>query len=184
MFKYSNEFDGKTGGHVPFDTQSCDATKSLRHLCSEAMEATGGLKEEAADLVIKKLRNNPDLYCELVGQIIHTAVWRVVGEIMRSDRNTFFGSLTEAGSDNISGLRSMAVKNMFDYPLIGGHKLGDASKVELAESIQHHEMYAKANKQKAVWLISIKKLIGDKIVRDAVTEEQIASLAEEAGIAV
>lgn len=84
---------------------------------------------------------------------------------------------------NQIGLNEAAKRNILDYPLSGGKRLGDATSGDLDEMIGYHRSFATANAKKANWLSEIRKrLHGTRTVGDVLSAQQVQQLYERAGL--
>lgn len=90
-----------------------------------------------------------------------------------------------ASSNSKAAIRRMAKRNLMDFPLIGGLRLGDATREALVSQIEHHEHNATENAKRAVWFGAVvKKLKKDRTVSESMTEADLGKLALQAGMNV
>jgi hypothetical protein len=76
---------------------------------------------------------------------------------------------------------SLAVSNLMLFPLHGGIRLGDATRVEISQTADHYAKLAKDTGHKSRWLTLIAQSLGDgEKVSDKFTEERLAELKREA----
>lgn len=116
--------------------------------------------------------------------LLDAAIWYAIRHAAASARPAYFRREAAEESDlSKRGLRLMAARNMYDYPLMGGLRLGDATREDLAENIAKHEADAATNAKKAAWLTSVSRHVTeDKRVRECLDSEALERLAEAAGL--
>lgn len=93
-------------------------------------------------------------------------------------------NLIEAVPDDLSGMLTTIDKNartLYDYPLPGGVKLGDATQAQLDLGIEEYARQSRGMLSNSVWLKSVRKAMGKhEHVRDGVTLKIIATLRKKA----
>jgi len=173
------------GGQKFVDTQRNTAAKSssLYVICRDALTKHKD-KDEATESAIAYIKGNKKVYASVVNKLIEKAVKQAIRLAMNESRRDMLQTSLQTSprrGDPAAALKRMAARNFFEYRLVGGHFIGDATKHELTASINFYEWQSDSYSKKAAWLSSVKKLIGNKLVREALTEEKIGKLAQDAG---
>jgi hypothetical protein len=70
--------------------------------------------------------------------------------------------------------------SLYEWPLPGGQKLGDASRAEVTAAADFYSHLAERNGARGSWLRAVsEKVRGEKAVRDCVTEKVLQTLREK-----
>lgn len=118
----------------------------------------------------------------LTEPLLDSAIWMLVRKASAGTRRAFKASAVVSGSDDVSGSRAIgerAAREWFDYPLRGGLRLGDADAAALKVEIEHHFALAKSNNAMGKFLEEIQRKIGQKMVRDALSNQQLRTIAKK-----
>lgn len=166
-------------GHRADENQAVSAV-SPGLIAKQCLEEADGDWEQAAQLMEARVLNDDALYKEVALPLIKRAVWALVRGASRKKRQTFFSN-RRVGKDTTTGIKAVAAMNWLDYPLMGGQKLGDATREDLQKNIEKHVSDAKENEKKANWLSRIQSGVVT-VVRDSLSSDKIAELAEEVGL--
>jgi len=157
--------------------------RTVMMVARDCLRKAKGDWKKADALFKRELARDQGLYDELVGPLVDAAVWTAISKAGRDERQKFKVSGLTVGPDNTNGLNEIAQKYADDwlsYPMRGGKRLGDASKDDLLQEIEMHELFASENKTMAVFYGRILKRMGRaKQVKDKLTNDVIASINEE-----
>ena len=168
----------------------------LNELVKAAMEESSGDWDGAVEILRKKLRGNKRLFDEVVWPIILISLRYQVRNNDHLDRMSFWGAMNKLDGDGVSGESDMSqarrtallestmssIGSIYNYPLQGGKKLGDARRADMQVEISWHDSMAKANRVRADWFKMIAARLPDEktAVRKALTETEIMEMGKAA----
>ena len=169
---------------------------TLNELVKAAIEEGGGGWDDAVEILRKKLRGNKRLFDEVVWPIILISLRYQVRSHDHLDRISFWNVMNAVGGDGVSGESDMSearrtallqstmssIGSIYNYPLQGGKKLGDARRADMQVEISWHDSMAKANRVRADWFKMIVARLPDEktAVRKALTETEIVEMGRVA----
>lgn len=123
----------------------------LDDLAREAWQQADGDVDIAVDTVMSKLKADSSLMRAAIEPMLQWACRSAVESIMRASRQQYRQSATVPSQNVLDGLRSRAERNLMDFPLRGGKKLGDATGAELIEEAVDRELSATTMIRDARW---------------------------------
>lgn len=164
---------------------------TLNELIKTAMQEADGVWDDAVESLRRKLRGSKALFDEIVWPIILISLRYKVRNRDALNRSDYWSEVI--GSDGISGELQMsearkmallestakAIGSIYNYPLQGGKKLGDAIKSDLENEIAWHDKMAHVNGMRAEWFgMMAARLPNEKVkVRKALTEAEIIEMS-------
>lgn len=155
------------------------AFESIDEIISYAMEKADGLWEEARSIAFGELSKIPSLYDSLSESLIRARI----KDIIRKHSHDTRSSLLEPQPDRTradGALAKMAVRNLYNFPLAGGRKLGDGSKSEVQDQARFYHTQAMTEFKRAHWLTIIAKGMGGReIVKSRYSLEDLTNLLAE-----
>jgi hypothetical protein len=165
-------------------------TRTLSSISRDALEARDGNWKEAADLTLDELRADAELLWAVVEPHLPKIVWESVRKEAHAMRRSFFHATEDmdevdaAHEEASKRLREVHKNSIYDYPLSGGLKLGDATKPQVLSEADWHAALERGNGRQKWWLRAVARQMPKKdneaIVRDHVAEDVIESLHAEA----
>lgn len=138
----------------------------------------------AAVLLRQRMDEDQALRDALLEPMIDRAIWCAMRHCVQAIRRDFgqaSAPLRSVNPDNTIGIKAVAKRSWYDYPLPGGILLGDARAIDLSAAINEHDRNARTNAAKAKWLRVVVDRVrphGDKRVRDVISEAALAKIAE------
>lgn len=155
-----------------------DAPPSLRLLAREALSEADGDWSDAAARLRARIERDPALRDALLATLIDGATWALIRGAAHETRSAYTRPASEASTANAQDrIRHLARVSLYEWPLPGGQKLGDASREELTGAADFYAQLAERNGARGSWLRAIaEKVRGEKVVRDCVTEKQLETL--------
>ena len=169
---------------------------TLNELVNAAMKESSGGWDDAVEILRKKLRGSKRLFDDVVWPIILISLRYQVRSHDHLDRMSFWNAISAVGGDGVSGESDMSqarrtallestmstIGSIYNYPLQGGKKLGDARRSDMQVEISWHDSMAKANGVRADWFKMIVARLPDEktAVRMALTETEIMEMGKAA----
>ena len=164
---------------------------TLNNLIEEAMREVDGVWDDAVESLRKKLRGSKKLFDEVIWPIIlislrykvrsHDAIDRLDywNEVIAGDGVSGESHMSEARITALMESTVKAIGSIYNYPLQGGKKLGDAIKSDLEVETDWHDKMARTNGVRAEWFRMIAaRLPNAKVtVRKALTEVEIIEMS-------
>jgi hypothetical protein len=160
--------------------EKIEATASIYDLALECLEAEGGDVREAAKRLGVRLMEDEHLRASVLEDLVQIAVSRAV-DSKTSDARRRIWRQSADGPAQVVALANGIFNSLYDFPLAGGVKLGDATKDQvLAQANAYGTVIADIQvKRRFMQAIAGKLKVGDR-VRDVMTEDQLRSLKSEA----
>lgn len=154
---------------------------SQSSLIRNAWEAHEGDMPAAIDALALRITTDAELRATLMAPIIRA--W------CRDQISAYVGSLRVAAvettreSQRGERLRSVIGMTLFDFPLPGGKRLGDANAAEIAEGAQAYAETAADAAHKSRWLQAVAAKVGKRNrCEEALTLAQLEALMEAAKV--
>ena len=152
---------------------TAESPPSLSDIARTCLEQAGGDWQRAAQLMRAAIEDDPAMLRQLVSPLIDTAIWQYIRKVS----HTFRREVQQQSHSDVTGIHAVAAseeKKWLDkFLLSGGMPLGDAKKDKLSQEAQWHRTLIESSTAKAEFFQAIAKRIGDKCVRDVLTNEQI-----------
>ena len=157
-----------------------------------ALDEADGDWQKAAAIFRGWLDDDPDLKAALLEQFLEKGIWLAIRHVSNSKRRWLNrGEQDQPKSDDngTSGLEAMAATNAakyFDYPLVGGKRLGDATIEDLEIERDMHRQFAVSNDIKAqrfdliISAMKKKRSHREKTAEELITLDQLMKLWEQA----
>lgn len=157
---------------------------TTRDFIREIVDAAGGDWNAAVEIGEKRLEKDPDLLAELQNEIVREWLRYRVRQCSASERSGSTVPFPKANADNPSGLLSMAKatqRSLYDEPLMGGKRLGDATRDEILDHVEMHSKLARSNAFKARWFQAIADAMPERArVQDCIAEAELAAMRTQA----
>jgi len=158
---------------------------AIDEIATEALEKAKGDVIKATAIMAKRVLDNDVLYHRLMDPLVQNACYDVVRGLIRKNRGQIYNMpqpTPERASLGVLSLATGLLATLLDFPLPGGKRLGDATRVEINGHVVFYETQSKDMRIKARWL----KLVAGRLRRDDVTvaevlsDKQLRRLKEEA----
>lgn len=159
---------------------------SINGLAVKALDDAGGDWEKGAAIFRKWVDDDPDLRAALLEPFLEKGIWRAIRRAAREQRKPGRKGNPLDGNKGIEAMAETMAEVYFDYPLVGGVKLGDATISKLEFERDMHQTFATSNRIKAkrfqlIIDVMVKKRANrDKTVRDLMSHDKLLELWEEA----
>ncbi len=154
--------------------------ESIDEVINYALQRAEGLWEEAGNIAFDELRGIPELY----GSLSETLIRERLKDLIRYRSHRTRAALLAPQSDRAiadGALVKMAFRNLYEFPIAGGKKLGDAGKAEVQEQSAFYRTQAITELKRAQWLNSIARgMAGREIVRSRYSLEELTQLLGKA----
>lgn len=134
---------------------------------------------ETAAALVKEMRADA-MWIEIA---LAKAASAIAAEVIAAERSRIWNApmRTVAAPQNGQRLMAVAESRLMDFPLLGRCYLRHAGRAELLEAADVYSKQAKDMAVKAAWFSAIASRLGDdQIVEDALTEDDLKSLQEQA----
>ena len=157
-------------------------THTVSSLAEDCMERSKHVPSIAADLMVKRLNRDEQLYAALHDKLMLQACVEACSLVMRRDRYDTRRQVfpTPPMNTDVSVLQQGAVmqmKSWLNYGLVNGAKLGDATAADLQDEITQHRKFEAANRRQARFYAQIAAKLGKKKrVREVFTHEMLKSI--------
>lgn len=126
---------------------------------------------------IPLVRRHSQAIADLTEQVIDKAAFEAVGKIQRSRREVIWRTPNFQKEDQGPRLHRSGLQICYmDFPLPSGIKLGDANGPMILAAAANYERVAEDASQKAAWLSMVAEAVGDRTVRDVLSEGDLASM--------
>ena len=160
---------------------------SVHTIAKECLEASGGDWRAAAEMMLQRVAESEELQRELTQPLLKSAVWQSIRAVAQKERRAFkadaLGQPREPDQDGLVELAASNARNLLDYPLMKGMRLGDADMVALTEEIELHHAQAQSFAIKARWLSLVQRqLQPGETVREKFSHTGLAALMRRAHV--
>jgi hypothetical protein len=162
-------------------------------MARQALEATNGDTREAEERLISMIRQDAGVLEPTIDDLLQQLARARVADAMRARRQGYWGQSSNdthgqgaptpanPKPGNVIGLHARAMRNLLDYPIQGGKRLGDASRAEVQEQAGMHRQLAETNAKRARWFDRIARAMGDAETVGAVLDHaRLQALQREA----
>lgn len=158
--------------------------QQMRFMAREALDGANGDEAAATDTLFHAVVNDEAIYelvaLPLVRNACNEWIRRLNGEARRVVRQAVVTQIDRPRVSTADQARATAFM-LRDYPLAGGVKLGDATREEIARTIDLKETQSATMLADARWLrLVAQSLPPGARVRDAISEERLIELRREA----
>ena len=155
--------------------------ETLGSLAEHSLVASGGDWAAAKELMLRIVMNEPHLYERFIMPLIKSAITQAVTGCSIKTRSQFWGQPQPDRAKADGALLQVGVRNIFDWPLAGGKRLGDASKEVLEAEADYNLRTAETRARNARWYQMIAaKLKAGQTVREKLKPEQLVRLQRRA----
>ena len=144
-----------------------------------AWQAAPGDMPGAEAALFNVITNDPDLLNEIMPQVLRAWCREQVGQFVGEIRLAAIQPVDNPSQGN--RLRAAMATSLFDFPLVGGKRLGDANSQEIQASAQAYADTAQDAAHKSRWLSRVAESVGRKNrAEEALTLAKLNELFEEA----
>lgn len=129
----------------------------VRQACADHPGDMPGATQALCDVVT----SDPDLLADLMPRLLRAWATNHVGTYignLRLDAARSVGATDQGGAR----LRSSLSRSLFDWPLPGGKRLGDANAQEILEAARFYQSASSDAAHKARWLRAVAERVGRK----------------------
>lgn len=162
--------------------------KTLSDLAREFLDDHGGRTGAAITALQDLIRNDEGLRLSIATEAVMTLAALKVQEQMHRDRakvwdaaNARAAGAAPKAKTSIVALANGLAASLMNFPLAGGVRLGDATREEVLAQAGMYAATAKDAGHKARWLEAVAARVAPgQRVREALTDEALSSLQEEA----
>lgn len=155
-------------------------TISPRKVAVSTLAENGNDILAATSAMETKVNATPYLFKMLMRPLVRQACYDLLRSICRKERREIWTApkLTAEGTQPTVKSLAIGTKNsLFNFPLPGGKRLGDALKCEVDEAATFYSLQANANAARARWLSAIaERMPASKTVSSVFTERRLADL--------
>lgn len=150
---------------------------TLREAVKDAWQGAGST-EEAVERLLAAAEQSEEVYRALAGPYLRQFAFAAVGNIVQDTRDVIW-SRPSAPDARAAALAQVNATTLYDFPLPGGKRLGDATREEIAEAAQFYMKQANDMAWKARWLSAVAaKVPKGKTARKALSIAAIAEMKE------
>ncbi|MDB5531598.1 MAG: hypothetical protein JWR51_4701 [Devosia sp.] len=152
-------------------------TATIYDLALESLEAESGDVRAAAKRLGDRLLSDADLLSSVLEDVIQVAVSKVLDSKNIGLRRRIWRSEAN-GPASVIALANGIFNSMYDFPLAGGVKLGDATKDQvLAQANSYGTVIQDISVKRRFMLAVADKLTGPAVkVRDVLSEDELRTL--------
>lgn len=163
---------------------------SFYDLARTALDAADGNVSEARRAIVKRLKEDVGLLDILVDDAIQIAASRVTSAVVTAERSAILRQAEIRAANRPAAVAALArgmARSIFDFPLAGGRRLGDATRDEVIEQANLYAAFAADQQRKANWLRAVASEFDPAAahagarVRDVMTERQVEALLGREG---
>ncbi|MFY7837865.1 MAG: hypothetical protein ACOVQ0_16450 [Novosphingobium sp.] len=153
----------------------------IAQLAQEAFEKAGGDMPTAADELAALVMNDRKLSAEIMPVAMRAWAAEMVRTYAANMRVKAIASLSQDMTQRGGRLRVALAATLFDFPLPGGKRLGDANGSEIRDGAGAYKEQAADMNHKARWLEAVADRVGTANRADAaLTLPELEALFEEA----
>lgn len=152
---------------------------SVAAIVRQVWDSNAGDMPAAVDALYAEVTSHPQLMAQIMPSIVRAWCREQIGGHVSSIRAATIPSPQTAAQG--SRLRAAIVATLFDFPLPGGKRLGDANAQEIRSGASAYEQTAQDAAHKARFLTKVAERVGRKNrCESALTLAQIEAIYEEA----
>lgn len=151
---------------------------SVYAISRSILEECGGDVVSATDKMERRVRAERDLFYALMDPLVRKACYDVLREVVRDERRTIWTAPNYTKGGNGDRLVSASL-TLLDFRL--PHNLlplREAGKDDLVAGADWYESQANNMQHKARWLRAVAAKVGNKVVGEKFTAEELAKLQE------
>ena len=161
-------------------------TNPVRWAARRFLEEADGNWEGAHFLLMKDIESNPDFYKDWVKVMIDQCAWEAVRFASSDTRGTkYLGPQADPNTpDDNEGIMAMGRRTLYDWPLMGGKKLGDATRPEVTKMMNYHHQLSDTNGRRGRFFsLVVQELHNDDVtVRTQITIGTLTDMAEKCDV--
>ena len=168
----------QTGQQPPMDiltpTEKEIIDEKIMALAERCLKDSGDCIHVATEIMSKKILNNNTLFLMMMRPLVHAACYDTLRRIFKKERKAIWTAknYTKAGNGH-------RLLSMLDFPLPHNlMRLGDARKEDLYAAANWYQLRIDDMKAKATWFIRVAEKIGNKRVRQCLSDSQLRELQE------
>jgi hypothetical protein len=148
----------------------------------DALDAAKGNALQATEIMVDRVQGNFALYRALMDPLLRESCYNAISAQIRAKRQKVYNTPQPSKAKARASVAALAAGNgLFDFPLPGGLRLGDAMRDDVAAAAAFYQSQATDMGHKAAWLgLILHALPKGKKVKDALTAAKLEALKEEA----
>lgn len=164
--------------NAPASKAKIDPKPLISQAARDALDKAGGDIAAAVDVMHRTMRSDRALYAAVMEPLERSACYEAIASIIRQSRAKVWQAPNAAAD---TGGRILAlVRHLMDFPLPGGKRLADATKVDLVAAAEFYSKQAGDMAHKSRWLAAVAGKLGDSdVVRTTLDEAALAALQKE-----
>lgn len=177
-----SEFDGAAGAlEAEIDAADHPTAYAVANACCREADWDIG---KATQLLVDRLSADPAMLEALFPLILRQWSRASVRSVLHRQRASLAQAPTKAAQEaQQERLRNFAVHTvkswLDDFRLQNGKALGDCTKADLLAEVEHYQVRARKNAARAAFLTRVARRVKDKVVRETLTEEQVAAMYQQ-----
>lgn len=160
--------------------------KTFTQVAREALEEADGDIQAGTDNLVAKVLASQDYRVRFFGKLVRDACYSAISDLVRDERSEIWQAeqpkrkLLHRGM--VEALARGVAKTLFDFPLPGGQRLGDATRLQVGDAASSFEDQARTPAREARFLRAVYALLPDDkaTVRKAIKLDKLKQLREEA----
>jgi hypothetical protein len=130
---------------------------TLGSLARDALADCDGQTEAATQKLTERLLSDGPLLRMVIEEAVHNAVSTRVQASVRGQRQALMGLIANPPKLDGATLTAVLSRNLLDFPLARGLRLGDATKADVLAQVNLYDAQASDMARKARWLIAVAK---------------------------
>lgn len=156
-------------------------TDPIAAAAAEALAAADGDAAKATKLMAEAVRADGDLRDALTEPLINGACYDAIRKQCQAQRRHIWTAPNYTTSGNGQRVGALAAGNLLMFPLPGGMRLGEATRVEIADAAGFYQRQADDMALKGRWLTLVAQSVPyGKKVAEVLTNERLSDLRDEA----
>lgn len=173
---HATQIQTSDGGHIAFDNQ----TDRAPSLATRAWNESDQTLEDATDILFDCVVDDKEFLAEKMPQILRAWCYEQISSHVSRIRLASWTAPNYQKQSKTERIRLAFSDKLMDFPLIGGKRLGDASKDEVQASAASYLEQANTLAHRGRWLNAVaKKLNANTTVSQALTEAELRELQEK-----
>jgi hypothetical protein len=163
-----------------------DMAALIAEAARRAVKEGGGDPRSATDILEAAVRKDQRLRDAIMAPLVRQACYSVVSAEIRRERSTVWNStpkerVERIGRSQTQRVIQLAAGTLLMFPLPGGVKLGEATRVQIAEAATFYGRQASDMSDKARWLRLVAERVPEgKTAGQVFTDQALRDLQAEA----
>lgn len=156
---------------------------TLRGHAAVELSKAGGDVSTATAVLAARAMNDAAFLREYFEEVIKTASYEAVASCVRQERRAVWTTpqpTTKERRAQVVALAAGTVRTLHDFPLLGGLRLGDATREEVAEAAEFFGKQARDMAWKSRWLEHVAQSVPPGVkVAEVISAERLEELRQE-----